>query len=209
VKRKKEWLSPPHHVLRAREDTMKEQRWLLPFTHGVNMQAIDYAVSLAQNAGARLVAVSLVSVPQEPRSPGARLEHIQQSKDFLEAVKWKAARYEVPAERYEVFTGNVLQSITLLVYNQDCDSIILVTSEKNGVLLEANEVKRLLEAPPASLVFIRLPAQTKRLSTGQLGTRFLSWLQQIWRQKDDARFEQNGPAVEEPSWIGAEEHYRG
>ena len=179
---------------------MKEQRWLLPFTHGVNMQAIDYAVSLAQNARARLVAVSLVSVPQEPRSSGARLEHIQQSKDFLEAVKWKAARYEVPVERYEVFTGNVLQSITLLVYNQDCDSIILVTSEKNGVLLEA---------PPAPLVLIRLPAQTERLSTGQMGTRFLSWLQQLWRQKDDARFEQNGPAVEEPSWIGAEEHYRG
>ena len=188
---------------------MKEQRWLLPFTHGVNMQAIDYAVSLAQNARARLVAVSLVSVPQEPRSSGARLEHIQQSKDFLEAVKWKVARYEVPAERYEAFTGNVLQSITLLVDNQDCDSIILVTSEKKGVLLEANEVKRLLEAPPASLVLIRLPAQTELLSTGQLGTRFLSWLQQLWRQKDDPRLKQNGSAVEEPSWIGAEEHYRG
>src|SRR5256714_2756020 len=199
VKRKKEWLSPPRHVLRAREDTMKEQRWLLPFTHGVNMQAIDYAVSLAQNARARLVAVSLVSVPQEPRSSGVRLEHIQQSKDFLEAVKWKAARYEVPAERYEAFTGNVLQSITLLVDNQDCDSIILVTSEKKGVLLEANEVKRLLKAPPSSLVLIRLPAQTKQLSTGQIGTRVLSWLQQRLRPKDGARVEQNragggGPA---------------
>ena len=175
---------------------MKEQRWLLPFTHGVNMQAIDYAVSLAQNARARLVAVSLVSVPQEPRSSGARLEHIQQSKDFLEAIKWKAARYEVPTERYEAFTGNVLQSITLLVDNQDCDSIILVTSEKKRVLLEANEVKRLLEAPPASLVLIRLPAQTKRLSTRQLGSRFLSWLQQLWQQQDDAKIEQNRPAVD-------------
>ncbi len=188
---------------------MKEQRWLLPFTHGVNMRAIDYAVSLAQNAGARLVAVSLVSVPQEPQSSGARLEHIQQSKDFLEAVKWKAARYEVPTERYEAFTGNVLQSITLLVDNQDCDSIILVTSEKKGVLLEANEVKRLLEAPPASLLLICLPAQRVRMSKGQLGSRFLSWLHQLWRQQDDARFEQNGPAVEESSWIGAEEHHRG
>jgi hypothetical protein len=209
VKRKKEWISPPCHVLHAREDTMKEQRWLLPFTHGVNMQAIDYAVSLTRNARARLVAVSLVSVPQEPRSSGARLEHIQQSKDFLEAVKWKAARYEVPAERYEVFTGNVLQSITLLVDNQDCDSIILVTSEKKGVLLEANEVKRLLEAPPVSLVIIRLPAKVERLSIWQLVARFRSWMQQFERQQDDARFAQNGPAVEEPSWIGVEEHYRG
>lgn len=184
---------------------MKEQRWLLPFTHGVNMQAIDYAVSLAQNAGARLVAVSLVSAPQEPRVSGARLEHIQQSKDFLEAVKWKATRYKVPVERYEAFTGNVLQSITLLVDNQNCDSIILVTSEKKGVLLEANEVKHLLEAPPVSLVLIRLPAQTERLSARQMGTRLLSWLQQLWRHQDNAMFAQNEPAVEEPSWVGAEE----
>ena len=188
---------------------MQEQRWLLPFTHGVNMQAIDYAVSLAQNAGARLVAVSLVSVPQEPRSSGARLEHIQQSKDFLEAVKWKAARYEVPTERYEVFTGNVQQSIALLVYNQRCDSIILVTSEKKDVLLEAREVKRLLEAPPVSLVLIRLQAGAERLSIWQLGARFRSWLQQFGRQQDDARFVQDRPAVEEPSWIGAEEHQQG
>src|SRR3989442_2223561 len=188
---------------------MEPRRWLLPFTYGVNMQAIDSAVRLAESGEVTLVAASLVSVPQEPRSRGARLEHIQQSKDFLEAVKWKAARYEVPTERYEAFTGNVLQSITLLVDNQNCDSIILVTSEKKDVLLEANEVKRLLEAPPTSLVLIRLPAQTKRLSTGKLGTRFLSWLQQLWREKDDARVEQNGPAVEEPSWIGAEGQQRG
>lgn len=191
---------------------MKEQRWLLPFTQGVNMQAIDYAVSLAQNARARLVAVSLVPVPQEPRASGARLEHIQQSKDFLEAVKWKATRYEVPTERYEVFTGDVLQSITLLAYNHDCDSIILVTSEKKDVLLETREVKRLLEAPPVSLVLIRLPARAERLSILHLGSRLLSWRQQLWQQlwgqQNDAGFVQNEQAVEEPSWIGAEDHHR-
>ena len=191
---------------------MKEQRWLLPFTKGVNMQAIDYAVSLAQNARARLVAVSLVPVPQEPRASGARLEHIQQSKDFLEAVKWKATRYEVPTERYEVFTGDVLQSITLLAYNHDCDSIILVTSEKKDVLLETREVKRLLEAPPVSLVLIRLPARAERLSILHLGSRLLSWRQQLWQQlwgqQNDAGVVQNEQAVEEPSWIGAEDHHR-
>jgi hypothetical protein len=181
---------------------MKEQRWLLPFTHGLDMQAIYDAVSLAQNARVRLVAVSLVSVPQESRSSGAHLEHIQQSKDFLEAVKWKAARYQVPTERYEAFTGNVLQSIRLLADKQHCASIILVTSEKKEVLLEANEVKRLLEAPPVSLVLIRLPAQSERLSIRQLSSRLLSWLQKFQRQQDDTRFVQNEPAVEEPSWIG-------
>jgi len=61
---------------------MKTSRWLLPFTFGVDMRAIDYAVSLAGSAGATLVPVSLISAPAK----GARLEHIQQSKDFLEAV---------------------------------------------------------------------------------------------------------------------------
>jgi hypothetical protein len=60
-------------------------RWLLPFTYGVDMRAIDYLVSLAENNGATLIPVSLISVPNHSRSGGARLEHIQQSKDFLEA----------------------------------------------------------------------------------------------------------------------------
>ena len=58
-------------------------RWFIPFTNGVDMRAIDYLVSLAENNGAKLIPVSLISVPNELRSGGARLEHIQQSKDFL------------------------------------------------------------------------------------------------------------------------------
>src|SRR5205807_3611575 len=83
-KHKKEWLSPPRHVLRAREDTMKEQRWLLPFTHGVNMQAIDYAVSLAQNARARLVAVFIAGlmVGRTPEYLGKKIER----KEIMMAV---------------------------------------------------------------------------------------------------------------------------
>ena len=165
---------------------MKEQRWLLPFTHGVNMQAIDYAVSLAQNARARLVAVSLVSVPQEPRSSGARLEHIQQSKDFLEAVKWKARRYSVPVECYEVFTVDIMQSLSLLVDSQHCDNIFLVIPRNKDVLLEA---------PLALLVLIRLPVQTGRTQVRPLITRVLLWLQSTL-------------AMEKLSWIRTEEHRR-
>ena len=88
---------------------MTTLRWLLPFTWGVNMAAIDSVVHLAQNGGASLVAVSLISVPEGPGGPGVRLEHIQQSKDFLEAVKHKSARLHVPVERYEVFTTDVLE----------------------------------------------------------------------------------------------------
>src|SRR5689334_10446120 len=102
---------------------MKKPRWLLPFTHGVDMHAIDYVVRLAESAGTMLVPVSLVS---SPPNKGARLEHIQQSKDFLEAVRFKAERLQVPVERYEVFTADVLRSITILVHEMHCDGIVLV-----------------------------------------------------------------------------------
>src|SRR3974390_2535899 len=116
-----------------------DPRWLLPFTNGVDMRAIDYLVSLAENNGATLVPVSLISVPNYSRSGGARLEHIQQAKDFLEAVKYKSARLQVPVERYEVFTSDVIRSITTLVHDLHCDGIVMVAVENKEVLLRANE----------------------------------------------------------------------
>jgi hypothetical protein len=162
-------------------------RWLLPFTHGVDMRAIDYLVSLAENNGATLIPVSLVSVPNESRSRGARLEHIQQSKDFLEAVKYKAARLHVPIERYEVFTSDVLQSITMLVHDLHCDGIVMVAIENKEVLLYAHELKQLLVEPPASLVLIRLPAHSQEARAFYLGAGFLSWLRRLWRYRVDVR----------------------
>jgi len=161
---------------------MEAPRWLLPCTHGVDMRAIDYAVSLAKSTGATLVAVSLISVPNKARSRGARLEHIQQSKDFLEAVKWKAARYEVPVERHEVFTPDIMQSIATLTREMRCDGIVLVTSSEREALLQAHEVKRLLAQPPASLVLIRLVPNHGQTPTPNLITRFLLLLRRIWGQ---------------------------
>ena len=175
---------------------MKTPRWLLPFTYGVDMGAIDAVVRIAEGSGATLVAVSLISVPHEPRSRGTRLEHIQQSKDFVEAVQHKAARQKVPVERHEVFTGNVIRSITMLMYDLHCDSIALVTSEKKDALLPAHELKQLLERPPASLVLIRLPAQAERTQIQHLGPWFVSWLRRLWRQQDGISQAQDVPDVE-------------
>ncbi|BCL83695.1 hypothetical protein ccbrp13_61600 [Ktedonobacteria bacterium brp13] len=61
----------PMHVVRM-PDAMKTPRWWLPFTHGVDMRAIDCVVRLAESAGATLVAASLISVSPH----GARLERI-------------------------------------------------------------------------------------------------------------------------------------
>jgi hypothetical protein len=186
---------------------MNAPRWLLPFTHGVDMGAIDSVVRFAQSAGATLVPVTLIIVPHERRSRGARLEHIQQSKDFLEAVQFKAARLEVLVERYEVFTVDVLQSIAVLVHELHCDSIVLVTTGDRDVLLHASELKRLLLEPPVSLVLIRLPGRTQ--STQHPGARLLSWLRQLWGYQEDSRHMQDAPTGEEPSWIRVEEPHRG
>jgi hypothetical protein len=140
------------------------------------MRAIEYLVSLAKNNGATLIPVSLISAPNHSRSGGARLEHIQQSKDFLEAVKYKSARFQVPVERYEVFTSDVILSISSLVHDLHCDGIVMVATEHKEVLLRAHELKQLLVEPPASLVLVRLPARSQEAGVFDLGARFFSWL---------------------------------
>jgi len=185
------------------EASMKTSRWLLPFTFGVDMRSIEYAVRLAESAGATLVPVSLISAPPK----GARLEHIQQSKDFLEAVQHKAERFQVPVERYEVFTTDVQQSITTLVHDTRCDGIVLVTSGGHTRLLQDEEVKRVLIAPPAALVLIRLSPPVGLTPALRFSARFLSWWRGLWGRQDAAQVQDEGaPDVEEPLWIRTEQH---
>jgi hypothetical protein len=171
---------------------MNTRRWLLPFTWGVDMPALDSVIGLAESSEATLVAVSLVTVPDTSRTPSPRLEHIQQSKDFLEA-----ARLGVLVERYEVFTPDVIASIAMLVHDLNCDSMILVSSGKRDVLLRAHELKRLLTEPPTSFVLLRLPTPPER---PPLFARFLSWLRgflgQLPGQQGEDRTGQEEPAAE-------------
>ncbi len=185
---------------------MESRRWLFPFTHGVDMRAIDTVVRLAGDEGATLVAVSLIAVPPERWSQGARLEHIQQSKDFLEAVKYKAARLQVTIERYEDITSNVLGSITLLTRDLRCDSIVLVSYGEKEILLEAYEKKRLLENPPASLVLLRLPTRAER--KWHMHIPFLPRLRRPGERQNAIEQEQDTAGVGELSWIKTKEHHR-
>ena len=184
---------------------MEAPRWLFPFTHGVDMRSIDNVVSLAKSTGTTLVAVSLISAPSKAGSRGARLEHIQQSKDFLEAVKWKAARYEVQVERHEVFTADVMQSIASLMHEMRCEKIVLATSSKREALLQAHEVKRLLTRPRASLVIIRLVANHEQTPTRHLLARFFALLRRIWWQQDASQSVPDALAMKEPLGIKVEE----
>ncbi len=140
---------------------MKTIRLLLPFTHGVDMEALDFAVLLAKDRQATLVPLALVHVPDTRRARGARLEHIQQAKDFLEAVRHKAARQNVSIERFEVFTGDALQSTDALVQQLECDGILLFARGSNSVLLSTNQARRLMEKVACMFYVVRLPVKSK------------------------------------------------
>src|SRR5260221_5936810 len=183
---------------------MNTRRWLLPFTHGVDMQAIDSVVSLAESAGTMLVALSLVSVPEARRSRGARLEDIQQSKDFLEAVKWKVSRRQILAEYHEAFTGDVFERIATLVHDLSCDSMILVSNGKYDALLHGYELKHLLIEPPGSFILLRLPASPER---SHFAARFLSCPRQFLPQQAEPGLVQ-APAADghlQSSWMSIAE----
>lgn len=166
------------------------------------MRAIDFAVRLAENARATLIPVSLISTPTR----GVRLEHIQQSKDFLEAVKYKAARLHVPLERYEVFTPNVQQSLTTLVRERLCDGIVLVTDGERARLMRDEEVKQLLLEPPVSLVLIRLSHRSGELADSRSSAGFLAQLRGRWQSRKAATLTamQDEVADEEPLWVRTE-----
>jgi hypothetical protein len=137
---------------------MKTTRLLLPFTHGVEMEALEAAVLLAASHRATLVPLSLVPAPGA-RGKGARLEHIQQSKDFLEAAQQKALRHHVPFERFEAFTGDVVQSIAVLAQQMACDGVIVARRGKKGSLLSAEMIEQLMEMRPCPLFLIYLPSR--------------------------------------------------
>ena len=174
---------------------MKQPRLLLPFVHGVDMCAIEQAILLAKSHEAVLVPLVLIYVPEENRAGGARLEHIQQSKDFLEAVQFKAARYEVPIERFEVFTSDIVQSINLVATEMACEGILLFLGRNNGILLNYDQIKRLVEMPVCKLYIMHLQTEDRGSFTQMLLRRFLNLLKA--RRKKQEESELSGEVLEE------------
>ena len=149
----------------------KTTRLLLPFMHGVEMDTIEAAVLLAASHQATLVSLSLIAVPQ---GKGPRLEYIQQSKDFLGAVRHKAVQHQVPLEYFEVFTSNMVQSMLALVDQLGCNGILLVLRGRNGSLLSAEMIGELMAMRPCPLYLIYLPS--KEFSwVSRLRKRFSHW----------------------------------
>src|SRR5205085_8645823 len=131
---------------------------LLPFTHGIDVSAITYALAFAQRFHSTLVVLSLVSLPETPGTRKPRLEAIQQSKDFLEFVQHKAARQAVPIVRIELYTHHPARSIRALAQEMECAGILLFVHRGAGVLLATGEVKQLLEDHSLPLYIAPLPS---------------------------------------------------
>ena len=163
-------------------------RLLLPFTHGVDMFAIEQAILLAKSLDATLLPLALIHVPEERRAKGARLEYIQQSKDFLEAVKYKAARYGVPVERFEVFTADIVRGINIVAKEQRCEGILLFVGGRKGVLLQADEIKGLMEMAVCKLYITRIQSNGNKGSVQTFRERLSNWLsRRKQRQQQEPR----------------------
>lgn len=162
---------------------MEETRWLLPFTFGVHTRAIDLVFRLAEHCGATLVAASLIVLPDTQGERELLSICLQQSKDFLEIVQWKAAQYHVLVEPHEIWTSDAQERMKRLVVDLRCNSIVLVTEGKDGVLLSAHEMEDvIMGCTRASLVLVRLHASSKGTIMAYLRTSFCSWVRKLWKQ---------------------------
>jgi len=123
-------------------------------------------------------------VPERRQAKGARLEHVQQSKDFLEATKYKAGRYAVPVERFEVFTSDVVRSIDLVASEMECEGILLFVGRRGGILLDINEIKRLVELPICKLYIMHMQTNDRASFAQRLRQRFSDWLNGRRKKQD-------------------------
>lgn len=151
-----------------------KKRLLVPFTYGVDMYALEYAVQFAKNYEAELVAASLL--PSCNYRKGVRLEHIQQSKDYQEAIRNKARQYDVAVHVVEVTAANAIQHIHKLVSEQECEGIVLFVREGQGVLLHAHEVKHMMVEAACKLYILRLPAHEGTKALRQMVNDCVNWL---------------------------------
>jgi hypothetical protein len=130
---------------------------LLPFTHGIDGQAITYALSLASQREAALILLSLLRPSRRRGKQAVRLEDIQQVTDFVEYTQRRATRMGIPIQHAEIHTEHPVQSIRAFALEMDCEGIILFVRRGKGILLDTYEIKQLLEDQRIPLYVANLP----------------------------------------------------
>jgi len=152
------------------------KKLLLPFQHGLDVRAIEQAVRLAKGSDATLAPFSLIPIAERYGKKDSRLDLVQQSKDFLEVTRHKARAYAVPVEPYERYTKDCAQSICMLVYEMQCDGIVLFISYKGGLLLPADIISKLVDEAKCKLYIIRLPSDDRLTLSQKLRMSLLRWM---------------------------------
>ena len=138
---------------------------LLPFTHGIDNAAIEQAVSLAHDHSAILVPLAIICV--SGRQNSARLEHVQQAKDFLVLVQQKASKAGVPVEAMERYTCEEVEVIQEVALKLECIGTLVFARQQKGVLLSANTIQRLMQGRKRPCFLSSLPAQSTIITRAQ------------------------------------------
>lgn len=160
----------------------RRARWLLPFTTEVDLPTIDSVLHLAEAGGATLVAVSFLVAPGGRRAQNIRLELLQQSQDFLEAVRCKSQQLALPVECHEVVTHDLRAEIARAIQQLECQSVVLASKDEHTLFVPREVLQELVLHPPVQLLLLRFSAEARAPQSGWVSKLF-SWVRSLGRSE--------------------------
>ena len=142
---------------------MEQKRFLLPFTHDVDVKALHHVLQLAKIHNATLVALALIPLAQQQRSEDVRLEYIQQVQDFLGVLHTQADIHAVRVEGYELFAHDVCECIYRNAQHLHCERILLSYEGEKVHFLQQHEAQQLrMDTPHLLHVLYTEPKQKEK-----------------------------------------------
>ncbi len=143
------------------ETSLAQKRLLLPFTWGIDEQAIDNVLRFAKASEVTLVALALIPIAGQSHTENIRPERVQQAQDFLEMIFARATLYNVAIERRECFTTSIPTSTWTTLQQEECQGVLLLTKEQEPCLLQTNEVAQMQHDLDVNFYNLYIPAQKK------------------------------------------------
>ena len=137
------------------------KRLLLPFTHGIDEKAIDNVLRFAKASDVTLVALALMSAPDQSYREQLRPEHVEQATDFLETIAARATLYGITVEQHEAFTLDVPNAILATLKETKSQGILLIMKEQTACLLAPEAVIQLQQNRSINFYNLYIPAQKK------------------------------------------------
>lgn len=137
---------------------MHNTRFLLPFIQNIDLKVLAYTVQFAKSQQAIVVPLALIPLSEQQWAKGPRLATIERANDFLEAVKYQAARVGVAVESSIIETHDAVRSISMFVQEIQCERMLLFQRGNATVLLPPEVVQRLLEQIPCTICLFQLPS---------------------------------------------------